>query len=468
MQKYWNLPVSDSESIQHRLARYTEYFSLKESQVHHIYKEMLETLKDSSKNPGSKCLKMLDTCVDKLPTGNEKGVSYAVEVSVNCIRCVRCKLDGKKRMTTTERKLDLENVACSSDLKGLMGPKTGAMEFFDAIAETVKSLMEYHGEGSPAVPVPVAFAIGFPCHQTSIAGATLIQWTKGFETGRDTSDPVEGINMGTLLDMAFWRKQVHAKCVVCVNDATATILAAEYEKAPTLPPVSVSYLCAVGVNGVYMGTDKISHSYVSNLINTEIGNYDVCLPVTDLDLEVDYADNGGHGTQLFEKMIGGGYLGEVCRRLVVKVFQTDAPTLAWARHSLPTAAAAMCVVDLSENLDVVRQIAGGLWDWQLSREEALTIKDLFAQVFDRSAALSACAIGALAKSTGRLQPAMGGVTVALEGSLHGAHPWHTENIRSHLKKILKDNSKFIHLYILDDPVVKGAAVLAVSMNASLN
>lgn len=466
VQKYWNLPVPDVETVDQRLARYTEYFMMKDEQVNYVCTSLTNAIKKNvqmAKVGGGQELKMLDTCVSSLPTGNETGVVYTVEFSSSHVRAVRCRLDGSRNITTSEHRMQHSGVGdCAGLVKGLLDANCGAMELFNTIADCLKSIMESSGDlrRSGSNPIPVAFVVSFPCVQKGVRNANLLNWTKGFETGRNTQDPVEGLDMATLLDMAFWRKDINARCVTVLNDGTAALLAAEYERNPKLPPCVAAYLVSVGVNGLYVEPNYHQYKYEGCIINTELGDFDQSLPMTDVDLEVDFADQGGRGQQLFEKMAGGGYLGELCRRLVVKVYQNEAPTLAWARQSLPTAAAALCVADNSNDLSRMATVLKGAWGWDCDKQTLLNIKDMFKLVFDRSAALSAAAIGALAKSTGRLQPAMGGVTVALESGLHANHPWYTELIRQRLTILLKENASLVNLYVIHDATAKGAAVLA--------
>ncbi|EZG43878.1 hexokinase [Gregarina niphandrodes] len=443
---------------------------MKDEQVEHVCKSIFADVTACAAAhatcPVGSPLRMLDTGCKELPTGTEKGIVYAVEFNCSHVRASRCRLDGNRRVSTTEHRVTLSE-ECKDLSKGLLDSECGAMMLFDTLAEAVKVLMESSGDLGHKHTIPVAFVVPFACEQSGPKSARLLNWTKGFETGRKTNDPVEGLDMATLLDMAFWRKEMNARCVTVLNDGTATMLAAEYERQSRLPPCVVSYLVSVGVNGCFIDPMHEAHKYAGCIVNTELGDYDRSLPMTDVDLEVDFADQGGHGQQMFEKMVGGGYLGEVCRRLVVKVYQSDAPTLAWARQSFPTAAAAMVVADDSADLSRARSLVQGLWDWTPSQQDLLIVKDLFTLVFDRSAALSAAAIGALARATSRLQPAMGGVTVALEGSLHGPHPWYTELIRQRLNVLLKGNAGFVHLYVTHDSNAKGAAVLAAMLDKSL-
>eukprot|EP01053_Blabericola_migrator_P010575 Blabericola_migrator_1__10574@NODE_5_length_29060_cov_171_088642_g4_i0_p6_GENE_NODE_5_length_29060_cov_171_088642_g4_i0NODE_5_length_29060_cov_171_088642_g4_i0_p6_ORF_typecomplete_len505_score85_26Hexokinase_2/PF03727_16/3_1e45Hexokinase_1/PF00349_21/9_7e42DUF2637/PF10935_8/7_8e03DUF2637/PF10935_8/3_4e02DUF2637/PF10935_8/1_3_NODE_5_length_29060_cov_171_088642_g4_i021423656 len=465
VQKNWTLPVPISESLEQRVARYSEYFSITSAQLEHVYRNILSEMEDgcvAHANPGAarrqSSLKMLDTCITKLPEGREKGIGYALEFSGTTVRALRARMEGNNKITTIEHRLNIRDEKTQHP-KGLLDKQCGAMALFNYLGGAVGELIRK--SGAPKTEVSCGFVLAFPCTVNSVNSATLLEWTKGFETGRATEDPVEGLDVATLLDMAFWRAEINAKTRAVVNDASGTLLACAYERSSRLPPCTVAFLIGVGLNGAYVEPHAASYGYKGCVINTELGGFDKDLPVTDVDLEVDYADEGGRGKQVFEKMIGGGYLGEVCRRLVVKVWQNEAPPLSWARQSLPTAAAALCVSDNSDTLTMVDKLLQGLWDWQTTHETRRTIQKLFALVFDRSAALAAASIAALAKKSGRLQPAMGGVTVAVDGALHTSHPWYSDIVRTYLKQILgEETAHYVHLFVAMNGAAKGAALLA--------
>eukprot|EP01054_Gregarina_sp_Poly1_P001644 Gregarina_sp_Poly_1__1643@NODE_141_length_12988_cov_478_019271_g126_i0_p4_GENE_NODE_141_length_12988_cov_478_019271_g126_i0NODE_141_length_12988_cov_478_019271_g126_i0_p4_ORF_typecomplete_len507_score62_55Hexokinase_1/PF00349_21/5_3e49Hexokinase_2/PF03727_16/1_2e43_NODE_141_length_12988_cov_478_019271_g126_i014332953 len=467
IQKHWTLPVPIAETFDQRFARYIEYFSISSDQIEIVHNNICAEMEDGCRKHQARVknlpiatssLKMLDTCVKHLPNGSEKGVGYALDFSGTTVRAVRVRAEGNHKLSTVEHRLNIRDERTAYP-KGLLDKNCGAMALFNYLANSVGDLLKK--SGAPKTEVPLGFSLSFPCELRSLDSATLLEWTKGFETGRATADPVEGLDVVTLLDMAFWRQQINAKVKGVVNDATATLLACAYEQPSRLPPCTVAFLVGVGLNGAYVEPQAASYGYQGCIINTELGGFDKGLPITDVDLEVDFADDGARGRQIFEKMIGGGYLGEICRRLVVKVWQTEAPALSWARQSLPTAAAALCVSDNTENLDMVQKLMMGLWDWDTSRECRKQIQKMFSLVFDRSAALAAACIAALAKKSGRLQPAMGGVTVAIDGALHTSHPWYSDNVRVYLKQILgEDTAQYIHLFVSLDGSAKGAAIMA--------
>lgn len=67
----------------------------------------------------------------------------------------------------------------------------------------------------------------------------------------------------------------------------------------------------------------------------------------------------------------------------------------------------------------------------------------------------------MSKATGRLQPAMGGLTVGIDGTLYVKNPHFQTMMREFLDLILdKETSSLIHCCVAEDGSGKGAAVLA--------
>lgn len=522
LQMHWQSKIPHEETKEQRLNRYNEYFLLTESQMKYIYGEMcLQLMKASARPPtfkdvvyrgnlkgtstagctsstggnahtsnpssaftsnnspsqesqrsfqdglASKTIPMMiDTHIpcEKAPggelTGGEKGVKYVMTVSSTQVRAVRVKLEGKGRISSLEHCSIIDR---SSDL---VGPDSGALEFMDFLVEVLRGLLErtnelsqYETDDCTVAPLPLALVIGFPCMNRSRNHAKLLSWTKGYMIGRSTEDPLEGMDIVTLLNVAFKRRGLRAQVKASTNEAVAMLFACEYEKSPRLATCAVSLMISSGFNCALVDPTAPERGYVSSVLNTEIGNYDRALPVNDVDLEVDYSDYGNRGAQMLEKMVAGFYMGELCRRLIIKIWQSEAPALAWCKQALPTAAAALCAADESSNLDVVGNLMRSLWEWNVSLPERQNIRKACRMVFHRSAGLAAIAVAALAKQSTYLQPAMGGLTVAIEGQLHTAHPWYTEQLRSHLATLLGLRKKLIDLYVVHDGPAKGGAFL---------
>eukprot|EP01071_Lankesteria_metandrocarpae_P012667 Lankesteria_metandrocarpae@DN6140_c0_g1_i1.p1 len=471
--KNWNKPASELESVADRANRYGVYFTLESDQLTHLMNKFLAEIElgmklHSTSHPmggwaSEECsLKLLDSCVSQIPTGKEQGVAYALDFGGTNLRAVRVRLEGGGKVSLSQEKRSLLEAA--PDLpNGLLDKNATASRLFDNFADTIKNMMVNSGDGSKWVNV--GFTFSFPIDQKSLRIAHLIGWTKEFETGRLTADPVEGMDVGALLDQAFWRREVTAKQSAVLNDTVGTLLSCAYLRSPSLPLCMIGVILGTGVNGCYFQDDANEYGYKGKIINTELGAFDKGLPINDVDLEVDYASAANRGKQMFEKMVSGKYVGEICRRLVVKVYQKAAPELAWSRDSMPSEACSIVLKDKGELLETGK-ILEALWEWKTSRGDRQIVKNLFTMVFDRSAALSAALIAGMAKRTRRLQPAMGGLTVGIDGSLYTQNPWYAERLRHHLDGVLGKNvSDLVHITVASDGSGVGAGILAAVQSA---
>lgn len=132
------------------------------------------------------------------------------------------------------------------------------------------------------------------------------------------------------------------------------------------------------------------------------------------------------------------------------------------RYSMPWMACARIITDTSDpSLTVTDEILTGLWEWETTVRQRTVIQQLFQAVFDRSAALSGMVVVALASQTERLQPAMGGLTCAIGGSLCARVPTYIEKMRHYINLILgPELGKLVHLHQVEDAALKGAGILA--------
>ncbi|KAL5973010.1 hexokinase A [Asimina triloba] len=123
---------------------------------------------------GSK-LKMLISYVDNLPTGDEKGTFYALDLGGTNFRVLRAQLGGRENRVV---KQESEEVSIPPHLM------TGSShELFDFIAEKLARFIGAEVEGmhvSVGRQRELGFTFSFPVRQLSICSGTLIKWTKGF------------------------------------------------------------------------------------------------------------------------------------------------------------------------------------------------------------------------------------------------------------------------------------------------
>lgn len=243
---------------------------------------------------------------------------------------------------------------------------------------------------------------------------------------------------------------------------TGTLLSCAYELGGSIRPCMVGLVIGSGINGCYVEPEAQEHGYTGRIINTEFGEFNMGLPRNDVDAEVDFMHESNRGMRSFEKMISGKYVGELARRLIVKVFEHSAPEMAWIRGSLPAEIAINIVKDSHMSRPMTKQILEALWDWKIEEQEQLDmVYQLIVSAYDRSAALAAVAISAFCIRTHKLQKALGGVAVGIDGALYRRNEWYQKRIKIHLDKLLgKEKTQLIEIITCNDGAGKGGAILA--------
>eukprot|EP01069_Polyplicarium_translucidae_P011695 Polyplicarium_translucidae@DN425_c0_g1_i1.p1 len=456
------------ETLESRAKRYLEYLTLTDEHMQKFYHAFLNELElglvmhERSPlvwKPDMCSFKMLDSCVATLPAGTETGVFYAIDFGGTNLRTVRAKLEsGKVEMTQSKCTL------ASADLshpKGLMDEKATAREMFDFFATSQKFFMKQNSDLEGDV-IQTGFTFSFPCVQRKVDSAELVQWTKGFETGRKTNDKVEGADIALLMNAAYARNEVPSNTAAVANDTVGTLLSAAYElDRQQHPPVLAGLIVGTGFNICYVEENAADYGYKGKIINVESGNFNRELPRCNVDFEVDFAAYSNRGFQLLEKLVAGAYLGEVARRCLLKIFQTEAPPAAWIANSLSAEDVATIMNDKSTNIVVGQKMIQTKWNVHMDQHHLQIVRDICTAVYDRSAYLVAGLVAATAMKTGYLQPAKGGVTVAIDGSLYRMNACYREKMRDYLDVILgKETSSLLHMVVADDGSGKGAAILA--------
>lgn len=472
------------EPMEKRLERYTDYFTVPVSHlrlmVDAFEHELHLGLDMFSCNPHvwdpAKCsFKMLDSCVPEIPTGRETGIYYALDFGGTNFRAVRAELLGNNSIRRTQYRMSLADAQTAQRFpRGLMDERATAADMFNFFASCCRELMEQEGDVASSsakqtsraidsdTTIAAGFTFSFPCSQRRVDSAVLIEWTKGFQTGRATNDPVEGLDVVQLTDAAFRRLDVPLNVACVVNDTVGTLLSCAYEMPQRQhPPCLIGMILGTGVNACYYEKDAPAYGYKGHVINIECGNFNRELPLSNVDDEVDFAEVGNRGRQRLEKMIAGAYLGEICRRAIVKVLQHLAPEAAWKPYSFGSEDVSLVIEDSSSDLSTTASVMRQVWNATFSEPELRAVNQLCKTIVARSAALAAVIIAGTARKTQYLQPAMQGVSVAIDGSLYKCVPFFRNKLRAALEDILgSSRANLIHLLTADDGSGKGAAVLA--------
>ncbi|KAJ8755812.1 hypothetical protein K2173_024357 [Erythroxylum novogranatense] len=414
---------------------------------------------------GSK-LKMLVSYVDNLPTGDEKGLFYALDLGGTNFRVLRVQLGG------TDTGLVSQEFAEVSIPPSLMTGTSDAL--FDYIAAELAKFVAEEGqehELPPGKKRELGFTFSFPVLQMSIASGTLVRWTKGFSI----SDTV-GQDVVSELTKAMERQGVGMIVSALVNDTVGTLAGGRY----TNKDVVAAVILGTGTNAAYVERAQAIPKWHGALprsgemvINMEWGNFRSShLPLTDYDNSLD-AESLNPGEQVFEKVISGMYLGEVVRRVLLRMAEEAAffgdivPPKLKIPFILRTPEMSAMHHDTSPDLKVVgNKLKDILEISTTSLKTRRVIVELCNIVATRGARLAAAGILAILKKIGRdtLKDVDTQKTViAMDGGLYEHYTEYSKCLENTMAELLGDEvSKTIVIEHANDGSGIGAALLAAS------
>lgn len=428
---------------------------------------------------GSK-LKMLLTFVQNLPNGSEKGVYYGLDLGGTNFRVLHVQLGGQRSAT-------LEHDVHRQPIPEHLMTSTSE-ELFDFIAASLQEFVEREGNGSVALHGKIrelGFTFSFPVKQTSVSSGILIKWTKGFSI-----HDVVGKDVSECLNQAIERRGLDMRVAVLINDTVGTLALGHYHDEDTVAAVIIG----TGTNACYLErSDAIIKcqgllaTSGAMVVNMEWGNFwSSHLPRTPYDIELD-SESPNPNDQGFEKMISGMYLGDIVRRVILRMSQeSDIFGLSFSKLSTPfilrTPLIAAMHEDDSPDLREVARILGEILE---VGDVPLKVRKLVVKVCDvvtrRAARLAAAGIVGILKKMGRdgsggiaSGKARGGshskmrrTVVAIEGALYTSYALFREYLNDAITDILgEDISSHVILKVTEDGSGMGAALLAAAYSSS--
>lgn len=430
-----------------------------------------------------------------------QGLYMSVDLGGTNFRVCSVQLHGNATFTMTHSKVAVPH--------SLMTAAT-SKELFAFLAKQIQAFLKQHhsehyqghlqrsGNSSHEV-FSLGFTFSFPVHQTAINQGTLVRWTKGF----NIPDTV-GKDVCQLLQKEIDLLGLPVKVVALVNDTVGTLMARSYT-SPGKTGTLLGAIFGTGTNGAYVEKlariKKLSkqqdiqgydNSTGVMIINAEWGSFDngmSVLPNTPYDAALD-AESLNPGYQMFEKRVSGMFLGEILRRVILKLYKdadvplfTDTDSNANDLHSTTTVAPDSALFkqygldtsflsttsgDNSPGLRLTRQaLEKDLGVSAPSAEDAVLVRDIATAIGRRAARLSAVAIGAVIISSGRLENKTGNaeddvIDVGVDGSLVEFYPHFESYIREALREIpqIATEEKRIRIGIAKDGSGVGAALIA--------
>ncbi|XP_019458130.1 PREDICTED: hexokinase-1-like [Lupinus angustifolius] len=415
---------------------------------------------------GASKLKMLISYVDKLPTGDEKGLFYALDLGGTNFRALRVHLGGKGKGVVN---IESEEVSIPPHLM-----TSSSNELFDFIATSLAKFIssepeEFHPP--PGRQRELGFTFSFPVRQISIASGTLLKWTKGFDI-----EDVVGEDVVGALTKSMEKIGLDMRVAALVNDTVGTLAKARFSNQDVIAGV----ILGTGTNAAYVERAHVIPKWQGHLpksgemvINMEWGNFrSSYLPITEYDHALD-SESLNPGEQMFEKLISGMYLGDIVRRALLKMaeeadfFGDTVPLKLRIPFILRTPDMSAMHHDTSSDLKVV---GNKLRDILEIHNTSLKVRKIVVELCDivafRGARLAAAGIVGILKKIGRDTIKDGEKqrsVIALDGGLFEHYTKFRTCLESTLKELLGDDTaETIGLEHSNDGSGIGAALLASS------
>lgn len=413
---------------------------------------------------GSK-LKMLITYVDSLPTGDEKGLFYALDLGGTNFRVLRVLLGGKDGGILKQQFKEV-----SIPPNKMTGSSAALFDYIAAELAKFVAQEEDDFKSTSGRPRELGFTFSFPVMQTSIASGTLLRWTKGFSI-----DETVGQDVVAELTKALERQGLEMRVSALVNDTVGTLAGGKYANND----VVVSVILGTGSNAAYVERAQAIPKWHGLLpksgemvINMEWGNFRSShLPLTEYDQALD-AESLNPGEQIYEKVISGMYLGEIFRRVLCRMakeafFGDIVPPKLKEPFILGTPVMSAMHHDTSPDLKVV---ANNLKDILEISNTSLKMRTVIVQLCDivatRGARLSAAGLLGILKKMGRDTIKEGEkqkTVIAMDGGLYEHYEEYRNSLENCLKELLGEEVfKTIKIEHSNDGSGIGAALLAAS------
>lgn len=327
-----------------------------------------------------------------------------------------------------------------------------ADELFTFIAQEIKAFIV------PEEQYIMGHCFSFAAQQISQSSTLLINWTKEINIRSTIGQDINDLLRKALIKCGVKNVTVTA----IINDAVGVILATSYQRIEDTP-VTIGSICGTGHNSCLIREDGA-------IISLESGNFSSgSLPFNEFDEELNRQTSVG--TQRFEKMVAGAYLGELAR-LVLKKMVTEQPWLSNAQlemllsnvNSISSKDLAYLLGQNDKNTNNGGQ--PDLLDLVQSSSEVFHAAKVIARLLvERSAKLIASTYAGIIKymDPDLTEPHL----IAVDGSLYEKMPFFSDIIDDTLHLILGPDSENIRIILNKNGSGVGAAVASVMALPSL-
>ncbi|KAE8651344.1 hexokinase-2, chloroplastic [Cucumis sativus] len=431
--------------------------------LRHVADSMANDMRAGLAVDGGSDLKMILSYVDTLPSGNEEGLFYALDLGGTNFRVLRVQLGGKEeRVIATE----FEQVSIPQHLMFAT-----SQELFDFIASGLEKFVESEGDRfhlSPGRKRETGFTFSFPVKQISIDSGILIKWTKGFAVSG-----VAGKDVVACLNEAMERRGLDMRVSALVNDTVGTLAGARYYDDDVVAAV----ILGTGTNACYIERKNAipklqgqGSSSGKTIVNTEWGAYSNGLPLSVFDREMDAASINP-GEQIFEKTIAGMYLGEIARRVLLAMaefsplFGKSIPEKLSRQFILSTPDLCAMHQDVSNDLQAVGSILYNVFGVESDLSARKIVVEVCDTIAKRGGRLAGAGIVGILKKIEDFEEVKAGKrrVVAMDGGLYENYPQYRKYLKEGVTELLgTELAKNVAIEHTKDGSGIGAALLAAS------
>ncbi|KAI9748283.1 MAG: hypothetical protein M1815_003368 [Lichina confinis] len=380
-----------------------------------------------------------------MPAGTERGTYVSMDIGGTVLKLALVRLNERQpdQGSGASTLLRLKTWTMDNAVKD-----SGSVGVYDWVASRLKETL--FGPEDPWAEAHAVPSIGLACRSwiarsTSIKTATILVMGKGLEKCSD----LVGAEVGALVTEACRRNGFEVTVDAIVHDLSGNVLADAYRSdAPCL-----SLIYGTGVNAALdfpagcvapekfpRGTQTAEGLPASVIMNTELSTYGKhVLPTTTWDDQL----NGAHARpdmQPLEYLVGGRYLGEIVRLIVVDavhetgLFGGHLPSSLSRPYSLDTALMADIERDpsttLARILEAENQEAAAQAP-EVTKTDSLCVQRICQAVSNRAAAYLATALHAL----WALRDECRAATAAYHGSVIAKYPGLKERCQVHLDQL---------------------------------
>ncbi|KAJ3702290.1 hypothetical protein LUZ61_005995 [Rhynchospora tenuis] len=414
---------------------------------------------------GGSRLKMLLSYVDSLPTGDEEGLFYALDLGGTNFRVLRVQLGGREKHIVKQESKEVSipphiMIGSSGELFGFI-----ASELAKFVATEGEEFQVFDGRQRE-----LGFTFSFPVRQSSIASGTLIKWTKGFSI-----EDAVGADVVAELTAAMDKQGLDMRVAALINDTVGTLAGGRYYDQD----VTAAVILGTGTNAAYV--EKANnipkwHGLLPKsgemVINMEWGNFKSSnLPITVFDRALD-EESLNPGEQIYEKLISGMYLGDIVRRVLLKMaeeaelFGDTVPPKLRVPFILRSHDISSMHHDISPDFKVVAtKLKENLGVINTSFETRKMVVQVCDIITRRAAQLAAAGIAGVLKKIG-MDPSSGNHqrrVIAIDGGLFEHNRVFKNCLERTLSQLLgEEASRFVEVTLANDGSGVGAALIAAS------